>query len=261
MTSLVLKSATSGRYYRLRLNNQGKLFLGQIASGVTDAHLTLLNDRSLVNTGRDAAFTFGVKDTDLNNPILILKQLDNIHIGRAYFLLQSPNGREWEVTCTQSGVYKIKALTVDWPRAQAPILEAPDLKRWRFEVDAGGVLQVTHDPSEMHHRTVNLLSQDGTTAWTITVDNNGVMSVSDVPLDQARFYECELVAPTGERWLLRVDENGILYSDSEWQDAINRADDEWTVLIAERTGQLYVVDPRIPPPGAAGRRRVVNGYW
>lgn len=255
MTRLLLKSSTSGRFYQLVIKNNGKLYLSRVLSGVTADHLTLLKDRCLINTARNAAFTFGVKDTDLNNPLVILSVVENIGLGRAYFLLETPNGREWEVTCTQSGVYKIKALTIDWPRAQSPILvEDAAGVPWRFEVSEGGILQATSDPSERHRRRITLLSQDGTMAFAISVDTAGVISVTDVPLADARYYDAELVSPTGIRWLLRIDADGILYTDTEWEDATHRADDEWTVLIAERTGQLYIVDPRVPPPGTPGRR-------
>ncbi len=261
MTSLVLKSATSGRLYRLSLNNLGRLSLAYVPSGLTDQSVTLLKDRALVNTARSAAFVFGVKDTDLANPLVVLTQLDNIHIASAYLILESPNRREWEVTCTQSGVYRIYALSSEWPRAQRPIVSDPAGVPWRFEVDAAGQFQVTSDPAELHRRNCTILSIDGSTAFRLDVNTDGILSPTEVSRDGVRFYDAELVAPTGERWLLRVTSEGILYTDSEWQEAVNRPDDEWTVLIAERTGQLYVVDPRVPPPGASGARRVVNGYW
>jgi predicted secreted protein len=260
MNRLLLKSTTSGRFYQLRLKNNGRLYLSRLIDGVTNDDLTLIKDRCLVNTARSAAFAFGIKDTDLANPLVSLVQVDNIHLGRAYFLLDSPNGSEWEVTCTQDGVYKIQKLSVDWPRAQTPILSDPSGLAWRFEVDDGGTLQVVSDPAELHRRDVKLLSQDGTMAFTVSVDTAGTLTVSDIPIEQARYYDAELVSPNGIRWVLRVDQNGVLFTDSEWEDATHRPDDEWTVLIAERTNQLYVVDARVPPPGSPGAARYAGGW-
>lgn len=261
MERLLLKSSTSGRIYQLRLKNNGRMYLSYQPSGIVDADLTLLKDRCLLNTARSAAFAFGIKDTDLANPLVTLTQVDNIHLGRAYLLLETPDGREWEVTCTQSGVYQVIALTTDWPRAQAPILADAAGIPWRFEVADDGTFQLTSDPAELHRRNVNLLSQDGVAAFGLSVDTDGVLTVTDLPTEQASFYDVELLSPSGIRWLLRIDANGILYTDSEWENAVsNRPDDEWTVLIAERTNQLYVVDARVPPPGSAGAARYAGGW-
>ena len=245
---MILRSASSGRYYEIRLKNSGLLYLVYRPDGLTPESVTLIKDRCLINAARNAAFVFGVKDTDLANPVITLTQHDNIHLGRAYVLFTSPNQREWEVTCTQSGVYKIKALTIDWPRARTPILSDTVTGRpWTFYASAGGELSLTDTPTD-HRQSCVLKSQDGTAAFQLTVAN-GIVQVSDpLPVSAATFYDVELVSPEGLHWLLRVDQNGVLYVDSEWEDALNRAGDEWPLLLADKRGTMYCVDSRFPPP-------------
>lgn len=257
---MILQSRTSGRTYELALRNTGGLFLSRIS--VTPDAITPFRDRCLVNDARTNAYSFEINDADLNNPLVVLRQQD-VLLGRAYTTLFSPNGREWELTCTQDGVYRVKALSTDWPKAGTPILADPTGLPWRFEVGDDGLYQVTSDASEVHRRTVRLKTQDGLQAYQITVDAAGMLSVSDLPFPtDAQFYDAELIGPTGTRWLLRVDPAGVLYLDSEWQDAIDQGD-EWPLLLADYAGTLYCVDTRFPPPvgGYRSGRGVIRAPW
>ena len=241
---MILQSATSARFYEIYVKNHGLVSLKRVY--VQPDQVTPFRDRTLINDERTKAFTFAIKDTDLSNPLIVLKQHENIHIGRAYAILQSPNGREWELTCRGDGLYKIKGLTIDWPRAQAPILADPSGVRWRLEVNNGGELLATSDPAALEYRPIALTTQDGTLAYEITVDVNGLLTVTDTALSNALYSEAELVAPDGTRWLLRVDNDGVLYLSDEWQ--ATRSTDEWPVVLATGWGLLYVVDARFGPP-------------
>jgi hypothetical protein len=245
---MILRSASSGRYYEVQLRNSGLLYLVYRPSGLTPDHVTHVKDRCIINAARTAAFVFNVKDTDLAHPLITLTQHENIHLGRAYVLFSSPNQREWEVTCGQSGVYHIKALTIDWPRARAPIVsDSVAGGPWSFLVSDGGEFSIADTPTD-HLQSCILKSQDGTVAYQVTVAN-GIIQVSDpLPSDYTAFYDAELVSPNGLHWLLRIDQNGIIYVDTEWQDAINRPGDEWPLLLADKRGTMYCLDSRFPPP-------------
>lgn len=256
---MILQSATSGRRYNLTVRNTGGLVLSRTADGATP---TNFHDRCLVTEARTRAYSFEVTDADLNNPLVVLRQREVLQ-GRAYTLLSSPNGREWEVTCPQDGVYRVRALSTDWPKAQSPVLTDATGLPWRFEVGDGGIYQVTSDPSEVVRRTAKLKTQDGTLAFEITVDPNGILTATDLPFaTDAQFFDIELLGPTGTRWLLRVDNAGTVYLDSEWQDSYDNGD-EWPLLIADRQGTLYCVDTRFPPPigGLGGRGGPARRAW
>lgn len=262
-TRMILRSATSGRYYETQVRNSGLIYLVYRPNGLTPDHVTPIKDRCLINAARTAAFHFSVKDTDLANPLITLVQQENLHLARAYVLFTSPNQREWEVTCTQSGVYTIKALTIDWPRARTPIVDdAVAGGPWTFLVN-GVELAVGDTPTD-HRQSCILKAQDGTVAYQLTV-SNGLIQVSDpLPASASPYYDVELVTSDGTHWLLRVDANGILYLDTEWQDAINRPGDEWPLLLADKRGTMYCLDSRFPPPipgYAPPRASRAFSYW
>lgn len=261
---MILRSASSGRYYEVRLRNSGRLYLVYRSNGLTPDHVTPLKDRCLINAARTAAFHFSVKDTDLANPLITLVQQDNLHLARAYVLFTSPNQREWEVTCTQSGVYTIKALTIDWPRARTPILDDTVAGGpWTFLTNAGGDLSIIDTPTD-HRQSCVLKADDGSCAYRLTV-SNGLIQVSDpLAAGASPYYDAELVSPEGLHWLLRVTAAGILYTDTEWEDAINRAGDEWPLLLADKRGTMYCLDSRFPPPipgYAPPRASRAFSYW
>jgi hypothetical protein len=247
---VILQSATSQRFYDIYVKDTGLVSVKRVY--VPADRVTPVRDRTIINDERTKAFIFSIKDTDLANPLIILSRHENIHIGRAYLLLNSPNGREWEVTCRGEGTYKIKGLSLDWSRMAAPVLLDPAGLPWRFEANAAGEFQVTQDAGEIHRRRAFLKSLDGTTAWEITVDTDGILSVTDTALANAPYSDAELIAPDGTRWLLRVDSSGVLYLSDEWQ--ATRNGDEWPLLLAGRGGLLYVVDARFPPPFGNSRR-------
>lgn len=259
---MILRSLTSGRYYEPYLKNSGLISLIYRPAGFTPDHVARIHERCLINTARTKSFYLGVKDTDLANPLLTLTQHENVHLGRPYILFTSPNGREWEVTCTQDGVYRLKALTIDWPRARSPII--PDDTTgtpWTFVVNDGGEHQLS-DQATDHRQSCILKAQDGSCAYRLTIAG-GILQVSDaLPATDARFYDAEMISEDGTHWLLRIDQNGILSVDSEWEDAINRAGDEWPLLLADRRGTMYVVDSRFPPPlPGFAQPRGRRGYW
>ena len=260
---MILRSLTSGRYYEPYLKNSGLISLIYRPSGFTPDHVARIHERCLINTARTKAFYFGVKDTDPDNPLTTLTQHENVHLGRPYSLFHSPNGQEWEVTCTQDGVYRVKALTIDWARARSPILEdtlAPGTF-WTFIVANDGEYSISDQPTQ-HKQDCILRAQDDSAAYRLTVAA-GIIQVSDpLPVTDARYYDAELLSEDGTHWLLRVDGDGILSISSEWEDAINRAGDEWPLLLADRRGTMYVVDSRFPPPlPGFAQPRGRRGYW
>ena len=241
---MIVESLTSGRTYAIRIKNSGIVTLTRTAND--ESNITSLMNRTLLNQTRTAAFSFDVKDTDLSNPVIVLRQR-GIGMGRAYVTLLSPNEREWEVFVAQDGVYKVRALATEWPTAHVPILTDPSGVPWRFEVADGGIYQVTSGTTVTERRDAFLLTQDGKRAYQITAGIDGLLSVSDpLPPSAAQHYDILLVSPSGFHYLLRVDNDGVLYIDEEWQLAQDQAD-EWPLLLLERRGTLYCVDARYPP--------------
>lgn len=259
---MILRSLTSGRYYEPYLKNSGLISLIYRPSGFTPDHVARIHERCLINTARTKSFYFGVKDTDPDNPLITLTQHENVHLGRPYILFHSPNGQEWEVTCTQDGVYRVKPLTIDWARAGTPILEDTITgTAWTFLVTNDGEQRLSDEPTQ-HRRQCVLRAQNDACAYRLTVVG-GIVQVSDpLPASDAVHYDAELVSEDGTHWLLRVDQDGILSVASEWEDAINRRGDEWPLLLADRRGTMYVVDSRFPPPlPGYAKPRGRRGYW
>ncbi len=176
---MILRSLTSGRYYEPYLKNSGLISLIYRPSGFTPDHVARIHERCLINTARTKSFYFGVKDTDPDNPLITLTQHENVHLGRPYILFHSPNGQEWEVTCTQDGVYRLKALTIDWPRARTPILEDTMTGTpWTFLVDQRR-RAATLRPADATRRQAACFAHRTTpAAYRLTVVG-GIVQVSD----------------------------------------------------------------------------------
>ena len=259
---MILRSLTSGRYYEPYLKNSGLISLIYRPAGFTPDHVARIHERCLINAARTKSFYLGVKDTDLAHPLLTLTQHENVHLGRPYILFTSPNGREWEVTCTQDGVYRLKALTIDWPRARTPILtDAVTGTPWTFVATDDGELHISDLPTQ-HRLSCILRAQDDSAAYRLTVAG-GIIQVSDpLPVTDAVYYDAELISEDGTHWLVRVDGQGILSVNSEWEGAIHREGDEWPLLLADRRGTMYVVDSRFPPPlPGFAQPRGRRGFW
>ena len=249
--TIVLQSQTSGLRYRLYVRPSGVMTLqSQAFVPIQPDEVTSRQLLTLVNEERAAGYRLQVKDTDLANPLLILKTLEPGHLGQAQpaAYLLGADGREFELF-VRGHLVMLRPISKTWPHRDPPILEDPSGRPWKSAVGDAQILTWTDDSTEIHRRSCILLSLDdgGKHAFKLRVANTeGVIEVTDdgltaeSPAFYTPHYFVEFVSPGQIHWWLSVNAQGILAVDPVETFATEL--DEWPVVLQEQSGQLICVD-------------------
>ena len=257
----IIPHPVTGLNWYLELTHGGTLRAG----GTTTDAPTPLSRLRLVDPTGHAGYKIGLNSDA--TPVVTATPLDSARDGNYQDLsVWAINGREWNIRVTAGGTITATAIASDWPtllrpqtdRAGHPIPSSLsgvfDGATWSLTVNEGGVM-LTEGPS--HHpitqgQRMNLLSNDGTVSYELAYITGGVLfTLGPNDAANAQHYDALLVSPSGLRFSLSVDANGVLFIDNGLEDI--DAQNEWPLVMQSRSGILYVVDKRFPPPVPGGR--------
>lgn len=258
----IIRQVSSGLNWYLELTNAGVLRAG---GTTTDAPTPLTRLRLVDPTGA-AAYQLGLSSDAV--PTVTATVLSAPREANYQDLsVWSVNGREWNVRVTSAGSLTITAIDAHWPMLESqkgglghgiPSSSDGVFDRgvWRFIVNDAGVTSMSGQefPQILDAERISIRSDDETCSWQLACTPIGTLYVlGPNHVDDAQYHEVLLQSPNGLRFPMSVDAAGTLFIDTGMAEIDTQ--NQWPLIMQQKSGILYVVDSRFRSPTAGGRGR------